>query len=152
MEFYNWLVVLLPVAAIIGMAIYCRRYIRDVADYLSAGRVARRYVMWVGGMEEALGVLTLMQMMERNYLTGFAITFWQSALIVVTMVLSLTGYCIYRFRETRSMTLGQFLEMRYNRPLRVFASVLHNVADLLTEIILPALAARFFISFLLDDL
>ena len=147
MEFYNWLVVLLPVAAIIGMSIYCRRYIRDVADYLSAGRVARRYVICVGGMEEALGVLTLMQMMERNYLTGFAITFWQSALIVVTMVLSLTGYCIYRFRETRSMTLGQFLEMRYNRPLRVFASVLHNVADLLTEIILPALAARFFIYF-----
>ena len=147
MELYNWLIVLLPVAAILGMSIYCRRYIRDVADYLSAGRVARRYVICVGGMEEALGVLTLMQMMERNYLTGFAITFWQSALIVVTMVLSLTGYCIYRFRETRSMTLGQFLEMRYNRPLRVFASVLHNVADLLTEIILPALAARFFIYF-----
>ena len=138
---------LLPVAAIIGMSIYCRRYIRDVADYLSAGRVARRYVICVGGMEEALGVLTLMQMMERNYLTGFAITFWQSALIVVTMVLSLTGYCLYRFRETRSMTLGQFLEMRYSRPLRVFASVLHNIADLLTEIILPALAARFFIYF-----
>ena len=41
----NWLVVLLPMLCILGVALYCRRYVRDMADYLSAGRVARRYVV-----------------------------------------------------------------------------------------------------------
>ena len=143
----NWLVVLLPMLGILGVALYSRRYVRDMADYLSAGRVARRYVISVGSMEEALGVMLLIQTMEKNYLTGFSMTFWNMTPLVLSMFLGLTGFCLYRFRETRSMTLGQFLEMRYNRPLRVFASVLHVLADGLTEIILPAIAARFFIYF-----
>ena len=143
----NWLVVILPMVCILGMAFYSRRYVRDMADYLSAGRVARRYVICVGGMEEALGVMLLIQNMEKNYLTGFSITFWNVATILVGMFLGLSGWCVYRFRQTRAMTLGQFLEMRYNRALRVFASVLKVTADILTEIILPAVAARFFIYF-----
>ena len=143
----NWLVVLIPLVTIIGTAIYCRRYIRDVADYLSAGRVARRYVICVGGMEEALGVMLLIQYMETHYMTGFSLTFWTITSILIGMFLSLSGWCMYRFRETRSMTLGQFVEIRYNRPLRVFASVLKVAADILTELFLPAVAAHFFIYF-----
>ena len=143
----NWLVVILPMVCIMAIAVYCRRYIRDVVDYLSAGRVARRYVICVGGMEESLGVMTLISYMEVHYSTGFSLAFWTVSSIMVGMFLSLSGWCIYRFRETRAMTLGQFLEMRYNRPLRVFASVLKVAADILTELFLPAIAARFFIYF-----
>ena len=96
----NWLVVLLPMLGILGVALYCRRY-----------------VISVGGMEEALGVMLLIQTMEKNYLTGFSMTFWNMTPLVLSMFLGLTGFCLYRFRETRSMTLGQFLEMRYNRAL-----------------------------------
>jgi len=143
----NWLVVLAPMACILGMAFYSRRYVRDVVDYLSAGRVARRYVISVCGLEEMLGLMMMIQWMEKAYLTGFAMNFWNMTPLLVSMFLGLTGFCIYRFRETRSMTLGQFLEIRYNRTVRVFASILHVVADILTEIILPAVAARFFIYF-----
>ena len=143
----NWLVIVIPVVAILIVSVYCRRYIRDVVDYLSAGRVARRYILCVGGMEETLGVVTLISYMEIHYMTGFSVAFWNAASIVVGMFLGLTGWCFYRFRETRAMTLGQFLEMRYNRPLRVFASVLRVAADILTELFLPAIAARFFIYF-----
>ena len=147
MSVWNWLVVIIPTMVIVGIAFYCRRYVRDVVDFLSAGRVARRYVLGVASMEEALGVLVIVQQMERQYQTGFAMTFWEMMLLPVSLILSLTGFCIYRFRETKAMTMGQFLEMRYNRPLRVFASVLKTMADIMSEIILPALAARFFIYF-----
>jgi len=143
----NWLIIILPIMAILAVAVYCRRYIRDVVDYLSAGRVARRYLLSVGGMEETLGVVTLISYMEVHYMTGFSMTFWQTTNIMVGMFLGLSGWCLYRFRETRAMTLGQFLEIRYNRPLRVFASVLRVAADILTELFLPAIAARFFIYF-----
>jgi Na+/proline symporter len=143
----NWLIVLVPVLGILAVSVYCRRYIRDVVDYLSAGRVARRYLLCVGGMEETLGVVTLISYMEVHYMTGFSVAFWQTTNIMVGMFLGLSGWCLYRFRETRAMTMGQFLEMRYNRILRVFASILRVAADILTELFLPAIAARFFIYF-----
>ena len=144
---FNWTLTGLAIVGILGLSLYCRRYIRDVADFLSAGRVAGRYVICVGSMEEALGIIALVQMMERNYLCGFAIAFWNIAIVALNMVINLSGWCTYRFRETRAMSFGQFLEIRYNRAIRIVASVIRAAADILTEILLPSLAARFFIYF-----
>ena len=144
---FNWTLTGLAIVGILGLSLYCRRYIRDVADFLSAGRVAGRYVICVGSMEEALGIIALVQMMERNYLCGFAIAFWNITVVALNMILNLSGWCTYRFRETRAMSFGQFLEIRYNRAIRVVASVIRAGADILTEILLPSLAARFFIYF-----
>ena len=144
---FNWTLTGLAIAGILGLSLYCRRYIRDVADFLSAGRVAGRYVICVGSMEEALGIIALVQMMERNYLCGFAIAFWNITTVALNMVINLSGWCTYRFRETRAMSFGQFLEIRYNRAIRIVASVIRAGADILTEILLPSLAARFFIYF-----
>ena len=144
---FNWTLTGLAIVGILGLSLYCRRYIRDVADFLSAGRVAGRYVICVGSMEEALGIIALVQMMERNYTCGFAIAFWNITIVALNMILNLSGWCTYRFRETRAMSLGQFLEIRYNRAIRIVASIIRATADILTEILLPSLAARFFIYF-----
>ena len=144
---FNWTITGLAIVGILGLSLYCRRYIRDVADFLSAGRVAGRYVICVGSMEEALGIIALVQLMERNYTCGFAIAFWNIIIVALNMIINLSGWCAYRFRETRAMSLGQFLEIRYNRAIRVVASIIRAGADILTEILLPSLAARFFIYF-----
>ena len=85
MAWQYWLIVIIPLLAVFGMALYSRRYIRSVSDFLVAGRVAGRYVISVAGMESALGVLTLVALVEVNYATGFAITFWQSLLLPLGM-------------------------------------------------------------------
>ena len=145
MNWICWLIVLIPFLMIMGMAIYSRKFIRGVSDFLVAGRVAGRYVISVAGVESALGVITLVSLVEQKYATGFAMEFWGSLMLPTSMFLSLTGFCAYRFRETKSLSIGQFLEIRYSRKLRIFATSLRTFAEMLCNTIGPAVAARFFI-------
>ncbi|MBQ4315114.1 MAG: sodium:panthothenate symporter, partial [Lentisphaeria bacterium] len=119
MGIIHWLIVIIPFMMIMGMAVYSRKFIRGVSDFLVAGRVAGRYVISVAGVESALGVVTLVSLVEQKYATGFAMEFWSSLMLPTSMFLSLTGFCAYRFRETKALSIGQFLEIRYSRKLRI---------------------------------
>jgi SSS family solute:Na+ symporter len=148
MHWIDWLIVVVPSIFVLGLAIYCRKYIRGVSDYVAAGRVAGRYVMCVAGLESGLGIMYLVSMTEVKYQAGFAMAFWYMMGAPVAMILGLTGFCIYRFRETKALSLGQFLEMRYNRSFRIFAASVRTLAEMLCNGIAPAIAAGFFIYFL----
>ena len=145
MAWYDWLIVIIPFLFVIGMAFYSRRYIRDVVDYLAAGRVCGRYVIAVAGMESAIGLTTLVAYSEVFYKAGFGYWFWGSITAPLGLVLSLSGFFTYRFRETRAMSIGEYLERRYSRSFRIFASFLRTFSEMLTNTIGPAIAARFFI-------
>ena len=124
MHWIDWLIMLIPFLVVVLLSIYSGKYVRGVADFLAAGRVAKRYVLSVASFEAGMGLITIIAVIESNYLCGFAVNFWYNLVMPIAMILSLTGYCQYRYRETRAMTMGQFLEMRYSRSFRVFASAM----------------------------
>ena len=148
MTLIDWLIMLIPVAFVLYMGYYTRRYIRGVADFLSAGRLCGRYVICVADMANALSIIGLITYIEITYKTGFSLAFWNFLTIPITIFMGLTGFCFYRFRETKAMSLGQFLEMRYNRPFRIIAAALRSISEMLANMIMPAVGARFFIYFL----
>lgn len=65
----------------------------------------------------------------------------------ISLVISLTGWVYYRFRQTRAMTLAQFFEIRYSRGFRLFAGILCFVSGIINFGIFPSVGARFFIHF-----
>jgi Na+/proline symporter len=148
MHWIDWLITIIPVALVLWLAFYSRRYARGVADFLAAGRVAGRYVICVGDLEAGLGLYTLVMLVEVNYQTGYAISFWEYLVAPLSIVMALTGYCSYRYRETKALSMGQFLELRYSRSFRIFASILRATSETLANGIGPAVAASFFIYFL----
>ena len=148
MAWYDWLIMIVPMVFVMGMGFWSRRYIKGVSDYLAAGRVAGRYVLSVGDVALALGVITMIGYVEAQYKAGFAMVFWTNVTLPLGVVIGLTGFFTYRFRETKAMSLGQFLEMRYNRPLRVYAAALRSVAELIANCMCPAIAARFLIYYI----
>ena len=148
MVWYDWLILVLPVCFVMYMGYYSRKYIRGVSDYLAAGRICGRYVISAGDLANGLSIIGLVTYLEGHYKTGFSVAFWGNVLAPLSIILALTGYCHYRFRETKAMSLGQFLEMRYSRAFRIFASGLRSLAEMLANMIMPALAARFFIQIL----
>jgi Na+/proline symporter len=148
MHLIDWLIVILPLALVMFLAVYSRKFVRGVVDFLAAGRVAGRYVLSAGDLTSGLSVITLVALVESKYQVGYALSFWEYMTIPVAIIMSLTGYCLYRFRETRSLSVGQFLEMRYNRPLRIVAASIRTISEMITNAIGPAVAANFFIYFL----
>lgn len=148
MHWIDWLIAIVPVCFVLYIAVYSRRYVRGVVDFLAAGRVAGRYVITAGDLTAGLSVITLVALVESKYQVGYALTFWEYLTVPVGIIMGLTGYCVYRFRETRSLSMGQFLEMRYNRPFRIVAATLRTISEMITNAIGPAVAANFFIYFL----
>lgn len=149
MTWIDWCITIIPMAALIWMAFYSRRYARGVVDYLAAGRIAGRYVISVGDLTAGLSVITLVAGCEQNYQTGFAVGFWGAVTAPVGVFIALTGYCMYRWRETRCLSMGQFLEMRYgSKFFRVFCATLRTIAEMVTNAIGPAIATNFFIYYL----
>ena len=148
MTWIDWLVVVLPAALVVGMALKAQKYVKSVADFLAAGRVAGRYVLCVAGAEASMGLVSLIAMWEMYYRSGFAVGYWASIGTPIAIMYGLTGYCIYRFRETRALTMGQFLEMRYNRKFRVLAAVLQSLSGVMNYAIFPAVSARAMMYFL----
>lgn len=149
MTLLDWLIVIIPMCALLGVAFYAKRYAGSVTNFIAAGRVAGRYVMSVGDMTAGLSVIILVAGVEVNYQTGYGIGFWGNIVAPIGVVLALTGYCTYRWRETRCLSRGQFLEMRYgSKTFRVVTAFISTSAEMITNAIGPAIAANFFIYYL----
>ena len=148
MSWYDWLITIVPLCFVMWLGFHSRKYISGVSDFLVGGRVGRRYVMTTANMANAVGLITLVSYIESTYKTGFSIGFWNSITAPISIILGLSGYCMYRFRETRALSIGQFLEMRYSRSLRIFSCFLRSIAEMVANMIMPAVAARFFIAYL----
>ena len=75
MSWIDWLIVILPIAFVVWIAFFSKRYVKGVVDYLAAGRVAGRYVISVGDLMAGLSVITLVANAEQYYQTGFGVAF-----------------------------------------------------------------------------
>jgi len=120
---------------------------RSVSDFLAAGRTGGRYLISLSQGTASLGAITIVGMLEMNYIAGFNMRWWEMAMAVVVVGISVSGWVLYRFRQTRALTMAQFFEIRYSRNFRVFAGALAFASGIINFGIFPAVSARFFIYF-----
>lgn len=147
MSTLDWGTVAAFLVGLFAIALYSKRYMRGVADYLVANRCAGRYLLTLSEGLAGLGAITIVGAFEVTYQAGFVPIWWGYFLSPLGLIIALSGFVIYRFRQTRSMTLPQFIEMRYSRRFRVFCGSLAFLSGLINYGVFPAITARFFIHF-----
>ncbi|MFH1614097.1 MAG: sodium:solute symporter [Planctomycetota bacterium] len=128
-------------------ALWTRKYMKSVADFLAAGRCARRYMLSIADGMAALGAITILGMFEVYYEAGFTTLWWGVMTTIVYLIITLSGWVIYRYRQTRAMTLAQFFEIRYSRNFRIFAGIISFGSGIVNFGLFPAVGAHFFIYF-----
>ena len=147
LHWIDWVIVGGLFVFICGVAITTNRYIKSVAGFLAANRCAGRYVLSIADGIAALGAITIIGSWQMFYENGFTGGWWSMMMIPVFMIITVTGYITYRYRQTRAMTMAQFFEIRYSKKFRVFTGLLAFVAGTLNFAIFPAVGANFFIYF-----
>src|SRR5262249_14193366 len=122
--------------------------VKSVADFLSAGRCAGRYLLANAKGEADSGLASSVSNFELFLVSGFVVGFWDKITYPIAIFVAISGFVVYRFRETRALTLAQFLEIRYSRKFRLFMGILAFISGIFNFGIFPAVNARFFITFL----
>jgi SSS family solute:Na+ symporter len=143
----DWGIVVIVFAFIISIVIASKKLMRSVSDFLAAGRTGGRYLISLSQGTAALGAITIVGMLEMNYIAGFCLRWWEMIMAVVLVAISVSGWVLYRFRQTRALTMAQFFEIRYSRNFRIFAGLLAFFSGIINFGIFPAVSARFFIYF-----
>ena len=70
MHWIDWVIVCIPLLVVLGIGLKSQKYIKGVSDFLTAGRVAGRYVVCVANGEAAMGLISLVAIYEAMYNSG----------------------------------------------------------------------------------
>jgi SSS family solute:Na+ symporter len=144
----DWLIVLFPVLLVMAVTFHANRYLKSVADFMSGGRLAGRYLLSTARSEMGAGAIGYVAMFEWFSHGGFPVTWWNQIAAPVGLILAITGFVIYRFRQTRALTLAQFFEMRYSRNFRIATGILGFIAGVLNFGVIPVIGGKFMVYFL----
>lgn len=147
LSFIDWFIVIIVLAGMVYSVSFTKGLMRSVTDFLSAGRTAGRYLISVSQGAAGLGAISIISFLEVGFITGFSFQWWGLSQGIILLALTTSGWVIYRFRQTRSLTLAQFFEKRYSRKFRIFAGIVAFVCGIINFGIFPAVGAQFFISY-----
>jgi len=151
MSWLDWAIIAVPMAIIIAISWRTQRHMRSVADFLTAGRAAGRYLVATSFGAAYYGCITAVLQFEMMARAGLTFRWWEIVLGqygAIMLLLAISGFVIYRYRETRAMTLAQLFEIRYSRRFRILAGSHCFLSGLINFAIFPAVSARFFVNFI----
>ncbi len=147
MSWIDYGFIIAMMALLVWGVLKSRAHMQGVSDFLAAGRTAGRYTICVSQGIAALGAISIVASFEMYLQSGFSMQWWELLMAVVVLFVTVSGWVVYRFRQTRALTMAQFFEMRYSRRFRIFAGIIAWLSGIVNYGIYPAVSARFFIYF-----
>ena len=144
MHWIDWAILGGLVSFVCIIAFITQKYTQSVADYLAGNRCAGKYLLGVADGIAGLGAVSIVARFELHYKAGFTGSWWDTMLLPIGLIVAITGWVQYRFRQTRAMTMAQFFELRYSRRFRIFAGITGFISGIFNFAVFPAVGGHFF--------
>jgi SSS family solute:Na+ symporter len=127
----DWVIIIIYPMISVAIGLYVRKFIKNMRDFVTAGR---NLGLWLGiatmtGTE--LGLITVMYSAQKGFTGGFATFHIALAALIVTFIVGLTGFIVYRLREMKVMTIPEFYEKRFDRKTRILGGIMMVLGGIL---------------------
>ena len=143
MGWIQWTLIVTFLVGLSGSGWFCKRYVKGVGDWLVAGRGCGKYLGATAGEAASYGAITFLGMLQMAYVAGPVIWLLLTIELLCFLAIAVTGWGIFRLRETRVLTINELLERRYSRRLRIFCGFVCFVSGVLNMGIFPIVTGRF---------
>ena len=90
----DWILVFGSLFIVLVVGLYTQQYMKSVADFLSAGRVARRYLLAVAKDEMTAGAVMFVAAWEVTSHSGFTLGWWGNLSGPITLVIAIAGFVV----------------------------------------------------------
>ena len=143
MGWIQWTVIGTFLVGLSGSGWFCKRYIKNVGDWLVAGRGCGKYLGATAGEAASYGAISFIGMLQMSYVAGPVVWLWMPIELLCFLAIAVSGWGIFRLRETRVLTMNELLERRYSKKLRIFCGFVCFVSGVLNMGIFPVVTGRF---------
>jgi len=127
----DWAIVVTFLSASTVLGMWAMRYIRDMEDYVVAGRSVRTYLGTASLIATELGLVTVMYSAQMGFSSAFAAFSVAVLAAVAGLLVGLTGFIVVPLRRMSVMTIPEFYERRYSRGVRVMGGLILAVSGIL---------------------
>jgi SSS family solute:Na+ symporter len=127
----DWVIVVVYLAVTIVVGILANRYIKDMADYIVAGRSLKSFISVASMLGSEIGLVTVMYTAQKGFTGGFAAFHIGLVAGVGSLFIGLTGLIVVPLRKTGVMTIPEFYGRRFGPGVRVFGGLLLTLAGIL---------------------
>lgn len=129
--FFDWAVVIIFLVASTIAGMWAMRFIRDMDDYVVAGRSVRTYLGVASMIASELGLVTVMYSAQKGFTCAFAAFAIAFLSALAALIVGMTGFIVVPLRHMRVMTIPEFYERRFGRGVRLMGGVILAASGIL---------------------
>jgi SSS family solute:Na+ symporter len=127
----DWGIVITYLLGTVAVGIYANRYIRDMADYIVAGRSLNSYISVATMLGSEIGLVTVMYAAQKGFGNGFAAFHIGLVAGVTCFFIGVTGFIVVPLRKTGVMTIPEYYGQRFGTGVRIFGGLVLTIAGIL---------------------
>ena len=120
----DWVIVIAYPLISLGIGLYVRRFITNMKDFVVAGQGLGVCLGIATMTGTELGLITVMYSAQKGFTGGFAAFHIALAAGIVTFLVGVTGFFVYRLREMGVLTIPEFYERRFDRKTRILGGIM----------------------------
>ena len=142
----DWGIVVTYLIVSIVVGVVANKYVGSLSGYLVAGRTLRIRLALATMTGTEIGLVTVMYVAELGFVQQYAslyLALYESAIL---LAIGLTGFVVYRLRESGVMTIPEFYQQRYSRRVRVVGGIMMVLSGVLNMALFLKAGALFLVA------